>query len=95
MISCPRNHTSVLIYLIFILLGTAKIPHFLWHVVARVEVGSSTDNRMTESMRKISDVCVLVIPLNSNRTHQTADPRDGKRVENYGTSLVCISTIDH
>lgn len=56
------------------------------HVAARMEAGSSTDNRVTVSMRKISDVRTLVIPLNCNRTHQMADPRDGKRVENYSTS---------
>lgn len=56
------------------------------HVAARMEAGSSTDNRATVSMRKISDVRTLVIPLNGSRTHQMADPRDGKRVENYGTS---------
>lgn len=71
------------------------------HVAARVKAGSSTDNRVTVGMRKIRDVCTLVILLNGNRTHQMADPRDRKRVENYGTSplhfdnrsLRCIKDI--
>lgn len=71
------------------------------HVAARMEAGSSTDNRVTVGMRKISDVRTLVIPLNGSRTHQMADPRDRKRVENYSTSplhfdnrsLSCIKDI--
>lgn len=85
-----RKIVSMLIYLhYFYRGGNSWNPTFFMggrHVAARMEAGSSTDNRVTVSMRKISDVRTLVIPLNGNRTHQMADPRDGKRVENYSTS---------
>jgi len=63
-------------------------------VAARMEAGSSTDNRVTVGMRKISDVRTLVILLNGSRRIKWPIHVTGN-VSRIIVHLRCISTIDH